>query len=90
MTPPVRETARPGPAPDTKPPGLPPPIVRPASAVERRSTEPSAPGPGARLSVLWWALGLTPTARLRRRRYREALADGRGARFAVENARRVS
>lgn len=46
-------------------------------------------GVWARLSLGWWRIGLTPTARRRRQRFREAVVDGRGSRFAVEYARRV-
>jgi hypothetical protein len=40
--------------------------------------------------LVWWSVGLTPTARLRNRRFREALADGRSTLASVGRARQVS
>ena len=38
-------------------------------------------------SLMWWALGITPTARRRRALFRESIADTRGVRFAFNRAR---
>ena len=39
------------------------------------------------LSLLWWRLGLTPTARFRANRFRESILDDRGPSFSVRVAR---
>ena len=43
-----------------------------------------------RARLAWWALGLTPTARLRKARFREALDDRRLTSAAVAYARQAS
>ncbi|PAP77921.1 hypothetical protein BSZ37_16485 [Rubrivirga marina] len=43
-----------------------------------------------RARLVWWAIGLTPTARLRKRRFKEALDDGRAAPASVAYARQAS
>jgi len=39
------------------------------------------------MSLMWWRLGLTPTARFRLGRFRESMLDDRGPSFAVRVAR---
>lgn len=39
------------------------------------------------VSLMWWALGLTPTARRRGHLFREAIGDNRGVRYALGRAR---
>ena len=41
----------------------------------------------AHLSMMWWSLGLTPTARRRGRLFKESIQDGRGLSFALRKAR---
>ncbi len=40
----------------------------------------------SRVRLAWWKVGLTPTARLRRARFHEAVRDGRG----TENSFRIA
>ena len=49
--------------------------------------EPTSLSPRTHLSLLWWALGITATARRRANLFKEAVRDGRGVGFAVQHAR---
>lgn len=39
------------------------------------------------IRVTWWRLGITPTARVRRRRFAEGIQDGRGRQESLRIAR---
>ena len=54
------------------------------------------PPPGVRLRdlpaadavrVFWWSLGVTPTARVRHRRFQQSVRDGRGREESLRIAR---
>ncbi len=80
------------PAPDSEAPGTvgSPLWLRALIGDEAAARVAAGPVPlGVRLSLVWWRIGLTPTARLRHQRFREAVLDRRGLRFAVQAARRV-
>jgi len=42
------------------------------------------------LRVMWWRVSLTPTAKLRNRRFKESIQDGRGRDESLRIARSVA